>query len=529
MHEISEKKLIILVVAAYVFSFILILFNRGFFWDGLILHDRSMNSLYAFSREFGAPPYFANILYYFGTYQSPLFYKLVVFLSYLFSTLFFNGILKKIKEINTSYRFFILIIFSIFPVNSARIELSVFLYALCYLFFFLAFYLLSIYIERKGIVLRLISLILFFVSFATNSLLVFYLIVIAYIVYSKIKTLNQRAYLKQISYSLFIKNFDFVMIPVIYWAIKQLYFKPYGLYGDYNQISHISLRSIFNIGYGIAYSFWSSFLKVLDSSFTTGINISPSLTVFLVLLVFGIFSWLGIDFKQDPKIAKRFIILGVLIFCASVFPYVAVGKLPSLEDWDSRHQLLVSMGAAFILVYTIGLLRFSNKTKLLLMSILTVCFIINNIMTYVDFQIDSYKQTSLVENFRRNELIKNHTTFLIDDQTSELNANKRDIRFYEYSALFEEAFGNETRFADNMTFYNGKNGYDDKFYTYRYKLSQYIPREPEYIITIEKGRLNILSLDLKSFSKLVAFQLFRPEQFNIEIRDLVKINVQPIN
>ena len=42
--------------------------------------------------------------------------------------------------------------------------------------------------------------------------------------------------------------------------------------------------------------------------------------------------------------------LGLVLFCG-VFAYNAVGQQPRLNDWSHRHQLLVPLGASFILFF----------------------------------------------------------------------------------------------------------------------------------------------------------------------------------
>ncbi len=72
----------------------------------------------------------------------------------------------------------------ILPVNSARVALIDFPYGLFLALFFMAFWLLTCYFNSQhNLIFRIIILLLFYLSFVINSLLVFYAIVLLYIAY----------------------------------------------------------------------------------------------------------------------------------------------------------------------------------------------------------------------------------------------------------------------------------------------------------------------------------------------------------
>lgn len=51
------------------------------------------------------------------------------------------------------------------------------------------------------------------------------------------------------------------------------------------------------------------------------------------------------------------ILVGIAAFGLAVLPYLVVGKMPALGDWDSRHQILVPLGASLMLVGLVTLLH----------------------------------------------------------------------------------------------------------------------------------------------------------------------------
>ena len=102
--------------------------------------------------------------------------------------------------------------------------------------------------------------------------------------------------------------------------------------------------------------------------------------------------------KQDVYL----FIFGLFAFLAAIFPYIVVGKLPSLDDWESRFQLLLPLGFSFILYFGIqiiaNLLNFKEIIKSFLFLILILSFIVFQIKEQVIYNMDWYYQKSIIEN-----------------------------------------------------------------------------------------------------------------------------------
>ena len=217
-------------------------------------------------------------------------------------------------------------------------------------------------------------------------------------------------------------------------------------------------------------------------------------------------------------------LFGLFAFVVAVFPYNAVGLLPSLEDWHSRHQLLVSLGASLISVYGIHLVVSSANVRKFIYSMFIALFLIQNIHYYIDFQRDWYKQLSLIENYRASTIIKNYTTFLFDDKTQSLNANHRTYRFYEFAGQFKIAFGDEKRFGHLLQSYEGMDKISD-FLNASYNVGEYVRKKPEYLITINYGTH---PLDAFSIIKLWYQEIFRHDKFKNNIKNIIKLDYERI-
>ena len=366
--------------------------------------------------------------------------RVLVFLCYLFSGFFLYGILKTIQEISVQERLFLSIFFVLFPVNSAKIALCVSHYAISYFLFFLGFFLLAEYFRKKDVYLRILALALLFVSFMSlQSLLVFYLIVIIYIGYM------ERANVKNVKgfFMRVFKYMDFLVTPLVFWAIKLVFFKPYGAYTGYNAVSWDKLIGAI---YKLDEAFELAFLAPLRGAYGV---IGPNYLVIIIatLLISAILykGW-SINREQEGMADFWFLLFGVFAFVTGVFGYLAVDRVPVYWDWNSRFQMLVPLGAGFIIVY-LGRIFLTSKARVLLYSLLVVLFIYANYTVYMKFQQDWFKQLSIVENLKKEEIMKNNTTFLFTDRAPKFNANDRQYRFYEYTGLMKLAFGNETRFG----------------------------------------------------------------------------------
>ena len=72
---------------------------------------------------------------------------------------------------------------------------------------------------------RLTSLILFFISFSLNSLLVFYF---GFLVFLFAVTERDKTPRKDVITKFLILHIDYIVLPFVYWIIKDAVFSPHG-------------------------------------------------------------------------------------------------------------------------------------------------------------------------------------------------------------------------------------------------------------------------------------------------------------
>ena len=437
--------------------------------------------------------------------------RAIIFGSYLLCAFLLYRVLEGLYFIDKGSRLFIVLIFSILPVNSARIALSCSFLALGYLAFFIGIWLTSKYMASKSAYIRVIALATYLISLLlVNSLFVFYGIVALYILFmgtrGKINLENLIIVVRS--------NADFFLLPFIAWVIRYTYFMPYGIYAEYNIID---FHSLINMSQGLVMSTLTYVRDVFVQSFAvSAISLLPvTLFVFLLIIIA-----LKSNISTNEKYSKELLVLGFIFFILGIFPYFAVGKVPTLDDWGSRHALLLPLGISFIIYYSLTLiskiLRLGSFSKIAIISILLASFSVYNLSVCADFQLDANKQSSMIADLKGNEMIKNNTTFLFVDNTRELNANKRVYRFYEYTSMMKYAFGDETRFGCDAGSF--KNILADLAYS-AYGFSDYVPRDPQGVIVISynKPYRDMISNRLMMY-KLMLTQTLNPKAFSKPIK-----------
>ncbi len=558
----GDKKDLLFISITYCLAHGLILFNNGLFWDDWLVYSMDKSALVSLFFQQGTPGEGYLYSFLFSLPNSIAFMRAAIFVSFLLAALLLYSILKTVKEIDRTSRFFLVVLFAVFPVNSARIALICFLYAIAYFTFFLSFWLTSKYLNKKNLLLRAFALVGFFISFAVNSLLFFYVLVIVYIAY---KEDCFRKFPPEI-HSLIVvllRYVDFVALPVVFWVVRYLFFRPHAIYEGYNRITSYSLM---HVPTNLVNSFYTSFVLVFTNSLgllfkATTLSIL-STTIFVICCIIGLFliadaavvshfrvnsafrrgrkylialsntftKWYRPAETQNNTDIKLFV-AGLLFFSIGVFPYLVVGKVPSLVDWGSRHQLLVPLGASFMLFY--GFKIASNRVvkssfvKVSIISVIVALFVIGNVVSYLDYQKDWFKEVSLIHNFKKSEEIKNHTTFLFDDKTANSNANNRVYRFYEYGGMLQNAFGDQSRFGSDRSAFNSsmaalerydKHGYDAAYLGLR----DYRQAEPDLAVTLGYGHYPLTYVNTL---KLLYYEKFDVDKFNTTVDNV--ITVQP--
>jgi hypothetical protein len=492
------------------------LVNKGIFLDDWTLVGVPRSDIIENYREAGGiwTGYFHCLVL--STPQPVFLYRAIAFLTYYLSGLFLFATLRRVKGIEEIDRFFIVLLFLVFPVNDARMAVVTTSSAISCLLFYVALWLSALYTENGRQRDRILSLSFFFLSFKVSSLVLFYLVAILFMGYRHWVARGRADFKEFLS-----RYYDFLALPLVFIAVKYLFFKPFGGWAGYNSIDLHGLCNAFPLS---AVSFWTTLMGIGHGLSNKWLLLTAAVAGALIY-----YPSRRTIHRSDSLCSAIFLALGFLVFFLSVFPYNAVGKPPGPDDWQSRHQLLIPLGGALIVYWSIRLLTgFSETLKgvsTLLLSFLVIGFVGMNVHKMLAYHLDWSKQVAIMEAMRNSRVIRENSEFMFVDQSLEWNVNGRYYRFYEVAGMMDAVFGNQRRAAFPST--EQKENVDSNpqvFFNPTFHLSQYVPTEPQYAIVITETR----PISFQTQVRLLVLDVFDRQAFARTTSQLVSLETKRI-
>ena len=518
-----------MIVTTYVLAHFFMLLLSGCWWDDWTFMSHNLDYVNAVASQSGRPEW--NILV-------PLCWSIpnngrpLIFVLYLFISIFVYQILKNSYLFNDRESLIITLLFTVVPVDEARILISNFAYTVGLFFFYLSFMLFLKWNKSdKKILYRILLLVLFFISFILNSVLAYYYIVMAYLLLLDFMRNKEKNIFKRLFIS--IKNVlvnypDFFVLPFVYYFFNKTFFPTYGeVFGDYNSPS---LMGLINSFIYIPVSIVSITLDIVGK-FISCMNIW-TIILMLVTIVYACIS------KQDNKRYSMFrtfkyFCYGLLVIVMGLFPYVMVrGNVINSMGVKGRDAVLVPLGFALLCFAVLSFFRSQARKTIFYVLIIGGILCLNSL--YIEWQKDYYYQLSL-ENLLINETIKNNDTFFLTDLNESeiegqryysLNANASNV-YKDESRLFIPKVSNlpiieskenmktakeELNYAHVMRDYNPDDLYFDAVLDYTNDLSWYDVVEYKYLEMFnnslfnekinENGKLDVYIVD-DDFTKLL--------------------------
>ncbi len=357
------------IIILFLFCNFYIVLKNSIYWDDWMLFNRDEGDIISQWTDYGAP-----ILGYINEFLTTVFpdflaFKILIFLSIGFSILLVYKIIKDfIKELDP---FVFIILFVSIPVSFAKYSF------VCWVYYFdLALFLFGTYLLLKGVYCEriryiLISQFIFFISFTTQSLFVFYAlpILLLYIKDNRIFDFNFQLLFKNLK-EFIVKNYLLLLAPIAF-CLLVLFFDSRGNNEIAESYNRISMENIF----AIPRNFISLCLNAIQSIIVNNIIKSISfLFIFIFILFYFIFR------KKEINLPLINFKIGVLVFLflfgiASI-SYLLVGKVPINQyAFTSRHELLLIFAytffAYFVLVQ-ISIFKNKNAAKLGAIAILSI-------------------------------------------------------------------------------------------------------------------------------------------------------------
>lgn len=400
-------------------------FSRAIYWDDWTMFDqltgKIREGIYAGT---GGGPW----RYFFETEilkSSPLLFRIATFLCFYFAGYFLFRILSKIRFLSHGQITAITLLFMVIPVNSARISLITNGYALSYLLFFLAWFLFE---ESESTLATTASFVAFFFSYSMISFPTFTVLPILLHIFITLQNCKPRKGIFWARVTLL------ALLPVAYLILRQVFWPTAG---------------------GSAIMYQPQPLGLLRALLFTGICSMPVLYGLLIAK----WTW--------SELGKFIIPFGLFALSIGAFPYMVGGHLvdisdwlitfiPNFSDWNSRHQLLLPLGLALIIGGSLSLdsekpLRWNSSPTF---SIVIIFCVVLNVTFAQEYFLDGKKQESILAEMVKNEDLKNSTSILVDDSAVRFNARGRLIRSYEWEAMLEKVFGDDSRKVTYLQYVN---------------------------------------------------------------------------
>ena len=522
-HFLSRHQDLFVIIILVTIARGLMLLNDGLFWDDWTLYKVDDGFLFDHFLQAGSP--LKGIMWVLFN-DHPIVNRFITFFSFLASVILLYKILSTIKEITSLDRLILVLLYALFPLNNAMIAMSLTPHMVCHFLFYLGAYVLVRFIEdKRKKAYQLGALLCFFISFQIDSFLMFYAMPFCLIMYHEKIFQGFPQSLKRLR-----PYWSFIILPFFYWVVKQTLLKPYGYFEGYNEIS---FKNLSRYHQDVFDSFYNSFIIPL----TTIFNNAESSALMYYFYYFGwIFIVLYLFFRNRPiqehQKVSIFLLIGVLGYLAAVTPYLATRTVYGAfgVGWYSRYQIHISLSAAFILYYGLKwfLEEFSLSKKFLpfLVSIILAGFTLSNILNCFDFQRDWFKKLAIIEAIKYNEIVIDHTVFLIKDEATSFNVLGEGYRSSELIGLMNYAFNyDEKRIAMNYS-----ENVDVDFHVNDFvknpimlNLRNFKPKTPVYLIEVNPQ----LDLSIKRTYSILLSRFFDKNKFVNKIKSFLDMKISP--
>jgi hypothetical protein len=423
------------------------------------------------------------------------------------------------------------------PLNAARASVAALeTYSLCLAAFFGAWYLLVRKSPRStGKARYVVSAILLFASYTTASLLPFTVLPIAHLAFVTIQ--KDAPFWRGVLH--FVGRFWYVLVaPVLFWVVRTLFLRPTGVYADYNDFIHLSrpltpievmiLAFVLLMGLVVlVFLCWLFVPKVRDSrvalaalngvlSLVTGAAgvamlvtrgstdwVAMVVPLALIACAFSIFAWgllmaVGVRPARDREVLPV-LAIGLATLAIAELPYLIVGKIPSFANWETRHQLLMPISVAIIIVSAIRALSAILSVRVVQVTAfaqtavraisvgLVAIFALTSMTVSLALVADWHKQEQITTALSHEPLVRRASTVVFSDLASGLNYDSRPYSFYEYTGWLKRAFGDETRLGIDLTYVPAFVGGALESFRYaasRYGYGEYVPSTDGVLVQI---------------------------------------------
>ncbi len=503
--------------AVYTAAWGLLLSASGRYWDDWAALDLSSRAVAEWSRQQGLFWQLDLLRVLSSLPGTERIGHALVFVAYLACVIVLYFLLRRLP-VSSGMRVLVPVLFAVFPVNAARYALVDLMYAISLVVFMLAWWLVAVDQDRPAIWREALAAVLFLFSMlSTGSLLMFFIVVPAYVLLQRFwagraegaTSLARNAYL--------------ILLPVVAWFVRSIALRPTGLYASYNSVTSAGL---FSALVNLPLAFRTSVLEPAVGAFRPSMLFAAAVLA-IALAGFLLLRRLDLSFDAPMRHLLALAGAGLILFAVGVFPYLAVGKLPQGAGWESRHQLLVPFGAAVLvyagIVLAARVLRLRPTVTLLALCLVAGLFVAGDLRTSLEYQVDWYKQVSLMQRMAESAEMERGRHFIFTDRAADLNAAKPEYAAYEYNGMMRMALGDATRFGVDVRrieFFDPLLMREHQ----QYNCWEYEPTSVRYGVTITRGELDATRPWV--VAGLMWQEVFAPDEFRERVADVVRIEVE---
>ena len=424
LKQIREKKALLLFLI-YFFSNVFFVLNNSFYWDDWCWTGNTISSFVNYNKMLGG--FGANGIISFVVYNYPLPCRIFFFFLFIISVYLIYNICISLK-FSPSFAWALSALILLYP-HPMKFSLSI---VAVYLFFFefiLASFLL---LNRKQIIYRILSLILFFHSFCLNSLLVFYAVPIGLLFYKNYKEKKNNFSFLQFLWFFIKENICFLSIPFVFFLIKLFFYPVSGIYAeqDYNFINNYNIKKIVT-------SVWLQFKNIIAYIYNLNLQKGAFVAFSFLFVIYLIY------YKKYHCLFFYFTIF--LIFIFAVLPYSMVGKTGTFKNiLNSRFLFLTSIPISLFVILLDDNLFKINKA---LFGITIFIFFSLTFENGIHFFEHKIIQDSFIETIKTNKNIINNNIFTFSDRRRGIGVKDLNFDFYMLSGLFWKAFDSQEKFG----------------------------------------------------------------------------------
>jgi hypothetical protein len=376
-------------------------------------------------------------------------YRLTAFLALGLSALLVYLICYRSRLLSRSESFFVALVQLTFPAFRSNFSLIVLPFLLGYASFLLGAYLAIRSYDARGWIRhasRLMSLVLLFLSYTTNSVLVLHY---GFLLFMLLMVRRR----EQLTVSALVRRYalrfaDFAVLPIVYWIVKEVLFPRHGVYENYNQFVFAPKE----IALGLMRFFANS---VVIQTNETLITLLALPVIWLLVMAVTVFALARTRFRDtvtfdSPTPSWGMILFGAVLLLLAMVPYVLVQKTPGVYGFGTRFAIFISLGVGVVVVGTVKAVFGAaggriTQTGVVVLVTLVLAFSLSRMQTIFHWQARWIKDRSIELHLREMPPCPASTYFIDEEFPLADEVASQSYFSYDWSTLFETAWGDESR------------------------------------------------------------------------------------